>query len=189
MATQIEVAEFFGVQTRTIRNWSKIAGFPQSKGGSGYSVQGVARWRISYLEALKQSDESNVNPDDLDDEGDLDKAVKQAKLNDQRLVTQMRAFNFSVLKQEFAPITVITRTLERVAVAMSSSIDSLLPHTKRAWPDMPPEAVDVIKKVIAQCKNEVAEIEPDLSEFDPSNFESGEDGPKSTKDSNTSNGG
>ena len=59
---------------------------------------------------------------------------------------------------------------------MASNIDSLLPHIKRAWPEMPSEAIDAVKKVIAQCRNEVAQVEPDLSDFNPSDFESSEDG-------------
>ncbi|OUL59255.1 terminase small subunit [Pseudoalteromonas ulvae] len=182
MATQKEVAEFFGHETRTIRNWQKIAGFPQSKGAGGFCIQSVARWRISYLESLKSAKVDPAFDPIEDDEKELELAEKRAKLEDRLLIIEKRKFDLSIMRQQFAPITVITRTLERVAVSLSSNLESLLPHIKRSWPDMPAESVDVIKKVIAQCRNGVAEIEPDLSDFNPSDFESGEGGAEPTQD-------
>ncbi|MFT7565827.1 MAG: phage terminase Nu1 subunit (DNA packaging protein) [Pseudoalteromonas distincta] len=176
MATQKEIADFFGCDARTIRNWQNIPGFPQSKGAGGYSTQAVARWRISYLEQINKSKQEPEQPPADDEIEKLELAERKAKLRDRLLIIQKREFDLSVLRQKFAPITIITRTLERVSVSMASNLDSLLPHMKRAWPEMPVESVDVIKKVIAQCRNEVAEIEPDLSDFNPSDFESGEDG-------------
>lgn len=192
MAKQQEVAEFFGCDPRTIRNWQRIAGFPASKGAAGYSIQDIARWRISYLEQLNRTGSANY-PMDNDDEDDelkgLEIAEKRARVEERKLNIATKSFNLQVKRKLFAPITIITRTLELVSVSMSSNIDSLLPHIKRAWPDMPIEAVDVIKKVTAQCKNEIAHVEPDLSIFNSSDFESSENGSESITDSSSSNGG
>jgi len=176
MATQKEIADYLGIDERTIRNWSKRPGFPVSKGRGGLSQQAVVKWLADcYIKQNQIKIDPAFEPVE-DEEKELELAEKRAKLEDRLLIIEKRKFDLSVLRQQFAPITVLTRTLERVAVSLSTNLESMLPHIKRAWPDMPIESVDVIKKIIAQCRNEVAEIEPDLSDFNPSDFDGSEDG-------------
>lgn len=171
MATQKEVADFLQVEPRTIRNWQKIAGFPISKGASGYDIQKVVLWRLDYLQRLNST---KVDPafDPLeDDEKALELAEKRLKIKKAEIDIEHKQFDLSVKEGRFAPIETITRTLELVSVAVASNLEALLPKMKKAWPDIPPDAIETIQKVIAVSRNEVASIEPDVSSYEESDLD------------------
>jgi len=176
VANQKEVAEFIGCSERTLRNWANIPGFPAAKGRGKLDVRDVVRWRLHYLEQSKtaQPDPAFIGDLACQSENELNLAEKRLKVEERTIVIAGRRFDLAVKAREFAPVSVITEVLELVSVALRANIESILPKIKRAWPDIPPEAVEVIKKVLAQCENEAADIEPDLSEFDPSDFIGGE---------------
>ncbi|WP_052702657.1 terminase small subunit [Pseudoalteromonas piscicida] len=175
MATQREVAEYFDVDERTIRNWQKIPGFPASKGRGGYCYQSISRWLVA-CSAVSRLATSNSNSSDLDEsEKALEIAEKKLKIRKAEIDIEHKEFDLEVKEKRFAPIELITRTLELVSVAMASNLEALLPKLKKAWPDMPPDAIDVIQKVVAVSKNEVAHIEPDLSSYEASDLVGGEE--------------
>jgi len=59
----------------------------------------------------------------------------------------------------------IIDTLGQVASRINSRLDGLLPKMKSAWPDMPPEAVEVLEAEIAAAANECADVRPDLTDY------------------------
>ncbi|WP_261890279.1 hypothetical protein [Vibrio cortegadensis] len=60
-----------------------------------------------------------------------------------------------------------------VAIALRTRVDSWLPKLKMAWPDMPPEQIEVLKRELAMALNELADVKPDLSAYEDSDIESG----------------
>ena len=180
MATQKEVADFLKVDTRTIRNWQKIPGFPISKGAGGYDVQKVVLWRLDYLQKINSANSDPAFDPLEDDEKQLELAEKRLKIRKAEIDIAHKDFDLSVKEGRFAPIETITRTLELVSVAVASNLESLLPKLKKAWPDIPPDAVETIQKVIAVSRNEVASIEPDVTSYEESDLDCGSEGVEST---------
>lgn len=179
MATQREVAAYFNVNERTIRNWQKIPGFPASKGRSGYCYQSISRWLVACSSLNRDGSITSTTSDLGSDEKALEIAEKKIKIRKGEMDIAHKEFDLEVKEKRFAPIELITRTLELVSVAMASNLEALLPRLKMAWPDMPPEAIEVIQKIIAVSKNEVAHIEPDLSSYEASDLVSSEEGAES----------
>lgn len=191
MATQTEVADYLGVTTRTLQNWSKTPGFPDSQGRGGYDIQKVVQWRLRYLESKIRSS------DDPSEKGEIDASElalleieeKRLKNADRQLVIQERQFKMAVNLRKFAPIQLLSDVLTRVSIALTSNLDSLLPRIKRTWPDMPSEAVEAIKVIVAQCKNEAANIQINSEELDFSDFIGDTLGAESFADEDTDDGG
>ncbi|WP_100913550.1 hypothetical protein [Pseudoalteromonas spongiae] len=180
MANQQEVADYFEVDSRTIRNWKNIAGFPQPKGKSGYDIRKITLWRLDYYKRL-----TTAKPDPAFDplgnsKEELEIAEKRVKIRKAELEVKHKDFDLSVKEGRFAPIETITRTLELVSVAVASNLEALLPKMKKAWPDIPPDAVETIQKVIAVSRNEVASIEPDVSSYEESDLDCDSEGVEST---------
>ncbi|KZN64042.1 hypothetical protein N473_15690 [Pseudoalteromonas luteoviolacea CPMOR-1] len=162
MATQKEVAAYFSVEDRTIRNWSKITGFPASKGRGGYCIQSISKWLASIAMA-KMGNAAPCPADTNEEEKQLEIAEKRNKVRKGEIDISNREFDLAVKRKEYAPISIITRTLEQVSVAIATNLDALLPRLKKAQPDISQDALEEIKKVIATSRNEVARIEPDKS--------------------------
>ncbi|MBQ4836051.1 hypothetical protein [Pseudoalteromonas luteoviolacea] len=179
MATQKEVAAYFSVEDRTIRNWSKITGFPASKGRGGYCIQSISRWLATVAMSKVSSTQTTSSTLLEDEEKALKLAEKRLKIRRQEVDIKHKEFDLSIKEQRSAPIEIITRTLELSSVAASSNLKALLPRIKRAWHDIPPEAIEEINKVIATTCNEVANFEPDLSSYTASDLLSSEEGAES----------
>ncbi|AZZ98763.1 terminase small subunit [Pseudoalteromonas sp. R3] len=170
MATQREVADYFGVDERTIRNWQKIPGFPVSKGRGGYCYQSISRWLVACNTTLKSGVSERSSEHDDATEKELEMAEKRLKIRKSEVDIAHKEFDLQVKEKKFAPIELITRTLELVSVSMASNLEALLPKLKKAWPDIPPDAVETIQKVVATSRNEVANIEPDLTSYEASDL-------------------
>ncbi len=191
MATQAEVAEYLGVTTRTLQHWAKNAGFPDSQGRGGYDIQKVVHWRLRYLESQirSSSDPSEKGEIDATELAFLEVEEKRLKNADRQLVIQERQFKMAVNLRKFAPIQLLSDVLTRVSIALTSNLDSLLPRIKRTWPDMPSEAVEAIKVIVAQCKNEAANIQINNEELDFSDFIGDSVGSESFADEDSDDGG
>lgn len=61
VARQRDVAEAFGVSTRTVEGWAR-RGMPTLEGG-GYSIPEVARWKAERDERIRQARALGVSPD------------------------------------------------------------------------------------------------------------------------------
>ncbi|TMP23770.1 terminase small subunit [Pseudoalteromonas ruthenica] len=187
MATQKQVAEYFNVSDRTIRSWSKTPGFPKSKGAGGYDIRQVVLWRIEYLDSKCRARPDPAFEEPADDEKELKLAEMRGKIRKAEIDIQHKEFDLEVKQGRFAPIEVITRTLEQVSVAIANNLDSLLPRLKKARPDISQEELDEVKNIIAVSRNEVASIEPDLSSFNASDYAGGYEGAEPTQDADPSN--
>lgn len=191
MATQSEVADYLGVTTRTIQNWARTPGFPDSKGRGGYDIKEVVLWRIRHLEnqVKNQSDAPTKGEIDPLEMMRLEIEEKRLKNSDRQLIIKERQFKLAVHLRQFAPIQLLADVLTRTAIALTSNLDSLLPRIKRAWPDMPIEAVEAIKLIIAQCKNEAADIQINHEELDFSDYIGDTPGAESLDDQSADDGG
>lgn len=190
MATQSEVAEYLGVTTRTLQNWARSAGFPDSRGRGGYEIRDVVLWRIRFLESQNRSSADPANKGEIDplELAALDLEEKRLKNDDRKLIIKERQFKLAVQLRKFAPIQLLGEVLTRVSIALTSNLDSLLPRIKRTWPDMPSEAVEAIKVIVAQCKNEAANIQINSDELDFSDFIGDSPGAESSDDEDSDDG-
>lgn len=85
-------------------------------------------------------------------EGELDPAQEKAKLDRERRMGQ-RIKNLQALG-EWAAIPLLEKTLAKASAAMASKLEALPGEIMKLVPDLPFEAVEVMRKAIAKARND-----------------------------------
>lgn len=163
-----EIAESLGVDRKTIQRWQKVPGFPCKC----TDAMEVARWRINYLDAqLRQRPrKSSESP-----EGEAEKFELELKNRERELKIRIHEYKLKCLEREFAPLTLITDAIVRTATAAKSRLESWLPKLKLELPELPPEALEKLERHVAELSNELANVEPDFSDYLEGSFEGSEE--------------
>ncbi|GAB1133819.1 MAG: hypothetical protein WLagBPW_38810 [Shewanella algae] len=137
-----------------------------------------------YAAFLRRSNSVEKDPEtDREDEETYAKIERDLKLEERREKVFMMKAKRVLFEKSYAPLEVIVDALEQVAARVSTRLDTLLPKLKNAWPDLPPEAVEVLETVIAAVLNECADVQPNLSDYMDSDPEEGPEWLGSTEQS------
>ena len=183
MATQKEVAAHLFISEKWVRTLVSKGVLPASHGRGGMDL---AKCREAYIVYLKGINSGQVIPENEPELGQLrDENIKRLTSE-----TRLRKENYqlSVLENQYGPWEIITTTLQRVSQGLIIGFESLSAQLKQVWPDMPPEAKDLIDTVIAEGVNELADMRPDLSNCRSSDYEIREQRFETLANGNTTNG-
>ena len=182
MATQKEIAGHLFLSDKWVRELIKKGVLPanNSRGGMDFD-----KCRESYINYLKGVNSKQVTP--LDEAEPDEVRTTKLKLNTQETKLRKENYQLSVLEKLYAPVEVITVTLQRVSQSWSIRLESFSARIKRAWPDMPPEAKEAIDKVIAEGANELTDMRPDLSDYQRRDHDSSEQWLESIADGDSQN--
>lgn len=165
MATQKEVAAHLFISDRQVRNLSKSPGAPKPKGKQGYSVDDWRRFYIDYLKSGGVQLEVSSEDDDSAEMRALKIKIQQTNLDDKLESIKMRKVNRKIKEAQWGPLEIITAVTSQLAVAINSRIEGMLPRLKQIWPDMPVEAYEALNKEVIAISNELADVDPDFSEY------------------------
>ncbi|ELQ2514284.1 helix-turn-helix domain-containing protein [Vibrio vulnificus] len=169
--TQSDVAELLGISDRQVRNLINKGVLPAAIGKQGMNPLACIHGYAAYL---RQSNTVEKDPEtDREDEETFAKLERDLKLEEKREKIFMMRAKRVLFEKSYAPLDVIIDALEQVAARISTRLDTLLPKLKNAWPDLPPEAVEVLETVIAAVLNECADVQPNLSDYMDGNPEEG----------------
>ncbi|WP_342652598.1 hypothetical protein NM449_17570 (plasmid) [Vibrio metschnikovii] len=160
--TQVDIAELLGISDRQVRNLIQQGVVPSAKGREGMNPLACIH---AYNTYLRQSKNDTQKPEAGEDDDSYESMEKQLKLEEKREKVAMLKAKRVLFEKSFAPIDVIVDTLEQVCSRIGTRLDSLLPKLKNAWPDMPPEALEVLESVIAAVLNECADVQPNLNDY------------------------
>lgn len=174
MATQQEVADHLLLTERTIRDLQKQPGAPVPRGRGSHDLDEWRAFYIRYLRAQKGMPEDGSEPEAGGDEEDKALKRREAQLKVEEREERIRAQRAKrqVYERSYGPLGLITHAVEVVATAVNARLEALMPRVKQVWPDIPPEAYELMQREIIAASNELADMEPDLSEY----AESGEQG-------------
>ncbi len=166
MATQKEVADHLFMTDKWVRELVKKGVLPAGHGKGGLDIDKCREAYITYLKGINSGQVKPSSGAELDEERD---EIIKRKI----LTTKLRKENYqlSVLEKKYAPLEIITETLLRVSQSWSIRLESFSAQIKRVWPDMPPEAKEEIDNIIAEGANELADLRPDLSDFQDSDID------------------
>lgn len=180
MATQEELASHLFMSSRWLREYIKKGILPASKGRGGYDLDKCREAYIVYLSGVKNGKVQSHSEEEPAE-------VRDANIKRKTLETKLRKENYqlSVLEKKYGPIKIITVTLQRVSQSWTIRLESFSARIKRAWPDMPDAAKDVIDTVIAEGANELANMRPDLSDYRESDHDGGEQWAETLEDGET----
>lgn len=182
MATQAEVAAHLGLDERSIRNLQKIPGSPSSRGRGGYDADEWRYWYIEYLRSRGNKGGASgptATPEDDDEETRLlEMEERRLKVKDRAINLRLKEAKLVLFEKTYAEISIIETTLSRTASILRSRHEGLIPKMKIAWPEMPPEALEVLEVELVAAANECADVTPDLSDYLDSAYEGGESWPE-----------
>jgi|GEM_PF-497720 len=161
--TQEDIAKLLGISSRQVRNLTQEGFLPAAIGRSGMDPLACNHAYITYL---RRSKSGTPKPEtEQEDEETFAKLERDLKIEERREKLAMLKAKRVLFEKSYAPIDVIVDTLEQVCARVGTRLDTLLPKLKNAWPDMPPEAVEVLEAVIAAVLNECADVQPNLSDY------------------------
>ncbi|APC86881.1 DNA topoisomerase VI subunit B [Vibrio parahaemolyticus] len=173
--TRADIAQLLNISVRQVSNLIAQGVLPSAKGRDGMNPQMCIH---AYIAFKSQGKEPILKEETLPQNEELafEKKERQLKLEDRQETIAMKRAKRVLFEKTYAPIEVIVDALQQVGSRMSSHIDGLVPKIKLAWPEMPPEAIEVLEAEIAATMNECADVQPDLSKyFDEESFAGFED--------------
>lgn len=170
MATQVDVATHLGLSDRQIRNLSELPGAPKPKGRGGWDLDA---WRYFYIEYLRARSRDVSDGDEPETGDDSPEKLREQRLkNEERqeriLIARVKR---RILARRYAPIELISAAVTRTAAELRIRVESWPSLLKKIWPDMPPEASQLLQKELAGALNELADIRIDLSGYDVGDIE------------------
>lgn len=166
---QKQIGDLLGISDRQVRNLQNQGVLPKAKGRDGIDPMECIHSYISYKSVEKSTEEEPETPTE-ESEKQREQQLKNDEREERILLNRTKRL---VLEKQYAPISIITDTISMVAIALRTRVDSWLPKLKMAWPDMPPEQIEVLKRELAMALNELADVKPDLSAYEDSDIESG----------------
>ncbi|MGL6025687.1 MAG: helix-turn-helix domain-containing protein [Vibrio sp.] len=168
--TQSDIAKLLGISERQVRNLIGQGILPAAKGRDGMSPLACNHAYIAYKSQAKTTlPEPEIDQDCGDDS--FWKEELKLKLEEKRENIAMKKAKRVLFEKTYGPIEMIVDALQQVASRINTRIDGLIPKLKSAWPEMPPEAIEVLEVELAAAANECADVQPDLSEYLDSNEE------------------
>ncbi|WP_172562494.1 hypothetical protein [Vibrio furnissii] len=182
---QKQIGELLGISDRRVRDLQKLGVLPTAKGRDGLDPQECVRSYISYKSVDKPAKEEAETPTE-ESEKQREQKLKNDEREERILLNRTKRL---VLEKQYAPIAIITDTISLVAIALRTRVDSWLPKFKMAFPDIPPELIEVLKRELAMALNELADVKPDLSAYEDSDIESGLASIESIEGDDTPDGG
>ena len=116
MVKQIDVAEHIDLSVRQVQRLIKNGILPSAKGTGGYDLDVCTKSYISYLRAMAKANEEDDAP--AVDGEQIDINLERA-LN-LRVDTRLKELKEDQLRNELAPVALISWTLNRVCSQISS---------------------------------------------------------------------
>lgn len=169
--SQQDIAEILGIKTtRQIRRLIENGVLPRAKPKIGMDplacIHAYIRYKAAPIDVLSEA----VNTDTALEQKEREAQLKNDVLEERIKLSRIKRL---VLEKQYAPIEVLTDTISQVAISMRTRVDSWLPKLKMVWPEMPPDAQDLLKRELAAALNELSEVEPNLTDYEDSDLESG----------------
>lgn len=192
MATQKQVADHLFISERQVRNLitdGKIAG---SKGKGGLDLDDCRKRYIDYLRGQKTGQVKTPGTDEDDAElgdivGGINVPLQEARKK--KLDADTREFKLNLLRKEYVPVALMIHATSKLSEMLVSNVSSLPMKMKVADPSLSARSLDKSKQVIADLCNELANFDIDLSDYDPVDQASDQDGIEAITDSETANSG
>ncbi|CAD6110880.1 prophage Qin DNA packaging protein NU1-like protein [Escherichia coli] len=159
MATQAEVAEHLGITERWLRDLQKHPGAPKNRKRGEYDIDA---WRYFYISYLKRKGRS-----DTDDDGNSDYEEKlliaRWKLTEEQAIAQQ--LKNQVTEGKLIDSGFCVFALSKLAMALSSTLDTIPLSMQRQFPDLTPRHIDHLKTLIAKGANQCARAGDKLPEL------------------------
>ena len=142
VTSQDEVADTFGINTRTLQRWMKrgCPGKPRA-----YKIADIIQWareNVWVKDEVEKPDGEASHRDLLE----YEKYREKKRENDEA-------------ENLLAPVELLEEALAKSVNVMLPILEMLPMNLKRRWPEMTGEQAQVVKEVVAECRNAMADAE------------------------------
>lgn len=165
MATQKELASHLDLQERRVRGLLKLGILPPSQPHGGLDLDAC---RLAYIRYLRGVQSGQVRPAGGEIDGDDNTPATVASNDYTALLEQER---YRRIKREndleenlVAPVSVLTDALIKSGRIIIANLENIPLMMKRAWPEITGDQVTIIKKVIAEARNTIADMNINVDE-------------------------
>ena len=150
MATQTEVARHLSLTDRQHRRLQKLPGapIPHKRGQLDLDA-----WRDFYISYLRRS-KNDVPDGDSEDDYEEKLLIARWELTAEQAVTQQ--LKNEVTEGKLIDSDFCVFALSKLAMALSSTLDSIPLSMQRQFPDLTPRHIDHLKTLIAKGANQCA---------------------------------
>lgn len=173
MATKKEVAAHLFITERQLHNIiTDNPGAPVAVGRGGWDIDAMRKWYLQLLKANKAT-----KADDKDDETDDSFAKRKQDLELLKLEADVKAKIIKNNKDlnEWAPIDLLEYTISKLSSNLASRFEGLIPRLKISCSDLTPEMMLILEGEVIKFRNELADVEIDLTNYQASDFDSDHD--------------
>lgn len=192
MATQKDVAEHLFITDRQVRNLISEGVLPNSKGKGGLDLSDCRKRYIDYLRGQKTGQvKTGSEPEEGAELGDVIGGINVPlqEARKKKLDADLKEIQVNEKRRELVPVELIIYTVSSLAEMLVSQLLALPMKMKVADPTLTARSLDTTKRVIAELCNEVAEYEPDLSNYTPVDQVSDQNGVEAVTDNQATNSG
>ncbi|HAO32971.1 MAG TPA: hypothetical protein DCQ84_08480 [Candidatus Competibacteraceae bacterium] len=166
--TTEQVAELFGVTVRAVSNWQKDERDPLPVADRGVGVKSEYDPRAVFLWGLRRFGSADII------EVDRERALNL------RADTRLKEIKEQQLRNELAPVALLTHALATLAAQVSAILETLPGLLKRARPDLTATDLETIKRELVKCQNACADIRINVDSADGESGEVGAGGVSET---------
>ncbi|ECG1719665.1 terminase small subunit [Salmonella enterica] len=162
MATQAEVAEHLCLTDRQLRRLQKIPGAPTPRKRGDLDKDA---WRNFYISYLRRAGGgfSESGDDGEEDNYEEKLLIARMELTSEQAITQ-RIKN-KVAEGMLVDVGFCTFALSRLAMDLSSTLDSIPLSMQRKFPDSTPQQIEGLKVLVAKGANQCARAGEKLPEL------------------------
>lgn len=160
MATQAEVAEHLRLTDRQLRRLQKLPGAPAPKKRGELDID---EWRYFYLSYLQRDRNRGQDSDDEDVDYEEKLLIARVELITEQTIAQQLKNQQTEGKLIDTGFCVFA--LGKVAMDISSILDSIPLSMQRQFPDLSPRHTDHLKMLIAKALNKCAVVGEKVPEW------------------------
>lgn len=153
MPSKNAIAQLAGVPVRFLDELIQQGAVPKPRARVGIDWQPLAIGILQYLSA--RVDAEDPTGDRYEIEGDSFRAARIANI---RMDTRLKQIKEAELLGQLAPVEIIQVVLTKVGREISGILKGVPGAIARSVPDVPPMAMELIKKELALASNRAADI-------------------------------
>lgn len=156
MATQKDAAEHLDMTHRRIQMLFANGTLPSSKGRGGVNIDACRVAYIRYLRGIASGQVKSTSP--IEDAGvDIDGGACYEDLIEREKYRKIKRENDEA-EGRLAPVDLLTAALAKAASSVVATLESLPLLIKRQYPEVTADQTLLVKKAIAECRNNIADI-------------------------------
>lgn len=165
MATQTELGNYLDIDARHVRRLIKSGVLPPSKSG-GYDFDACRLAYIRYLRGICSGQVKEQRDDDQSALGPTEDGGDYTALLEKERYRRIKREN-DLEENLVAPVSLLTEALIKAGRIIIAHLETLPLRMKTANPSLTGDDIQLVRKTIALCRNEIADMHVEVDDGSP----------------------